>query len=160
MSIHLPFKRRFDEMEGAHLQLYKRFNAFSELGSDLETRLHEEVIEWSGWVYSEMDSIGAIAEGFDTKSILKHREFVKNSKYHKVIQEASFCRQIINKPEGYAGDAEMMRIIYHNGFEGSTPFGKFMNKLAVQTEACQAVRNRRTFLREQIMQVKNSGGGG
>ena len=57
----------------------------------------------------------------------------------------------MNKPEGYAGDAEMMNLIYRNQFEGETPFGMMVHKDAVNTPACQAVRNRRTFLRDRIM---------
>ena len=41
----------------------------------------------------------------------EHEEFIRHSKFQHILQEAPFFYQIINKPEGYAGDAEMMRII-------------------------------------------------
>ena len=55
-------------------------------------------------------------------------------------------RRIINKPNGYAGDAQMMTFIYRNQFEGKTPFGMFLHKHAVSTKACQAVRNRKLLM--------------
>jgi extracellular factor (EF) 3-hydroxypalmitic acid methyl ester biosynthesis protein len=157
-SIDPRFKKIFDEMEEGHLQLHQRLNAWPERGTELETRLYEEVNKWESWVYSAMDAIGEVAECFDTQDSQKHRKFVQVSKYFKVIQEAPFCWQIINKPHGYAGDAELMGIIYRNGFEGKLPFGRFMNKLAIQTEACQAVRNRKNFLYDQIMDVLSRNG--
>ena len=79
---------------------------------------------------------------------------IKNSKYIKIVQEAPFYWRIINKPNGYAGDAEMMCYIYRNDFEGDTPFGKFLHKHAINTKACQSVRNRKRYLAEQIVKTK------
>jgi hypothetical protein len=76
-----------------------------------------------------------------------------------LYDEAPFYRRIIDKPEGYAGDAETMRIIYRNLFEGHTPFGMFAHKQATACLTGEALRNRREFLRGHIHQVKKKGGG-
>ena len=50
----------------------------------------------------------------------------------------------------------MMSIIYRSHFEGETPFGMLMHKHATLCDACQAVRNRRKFLREQILSKRGN----
>lgn len=50
------------------------------------------------------------------------------------------------KPLGYAGDFEMMNIIYRNDFEGSDVFSNVMNKIDCESPAAKAVRNSRLYI--------------
>ncbi|MGH7126381.1 MAG: hypothetical protein ACREFI_18545, partial [Stellaceae bacterium] len=52
------------------------------------------------------------------------------------------------KPRGYAGDSEVMRLIYANDFRGPTIFSQFMHKYPLELAAAQAVRNRRKLVGE------------
>ena len=52
------------------------------------------------------------------------------------------------KPRGYSGDSEMMRMIYHNGYMGDSTFGKVLHKYSIGKPAAQAVRNRRLVIAE------------
>jgi hypothetical protein len=151
--IHPEFKSLFNDVEKKHLDLWKRLNAFTDVGSALEEKLENELIGFERWRYPIMDRLGAITEGFNRAQKGHHREYIKNSEYYKIVQEAPFYRRIINKPNGYAGDAEMMSYIYRDNFEGETNFGKFLHKHAVSTKACQAVRNRKMYLTDQILQT-------
>lgn len=54
------------------------------------------------------------------------------------------------KPRGYAGDSEVMRLIYDNQFRGPTVFSQFMHKYPLELAAAQAVRNRRRLVGEWI----------
>jgi extracellular factor (EF) 3-hydroxypalmitic acid methyl ester biosynthesis protein len=54
------------------------------------------------------------------------------------------------KPRGYAGDSEVMRLIYENDFRGPTVFAQFMHKYPVELAAAQAVRNRRKLVGEWV----------
>jgi extracellular factor (EF) 3-hydroxypalmitic acid methyl ester biosynthesis protein len=54
------------------------------------------------------------------------------------------------KPRGYAGDSEVMRLLYENEFRGPTIFSQFMHKYPVEVAAAQAVRNRRHLVGEWI----------
>ena len=81
-----------------------------------------------------------------------HKAFVRESRLREILLEAPYYRQIIEKPRGYSGDAEMMRIIYRDRPEGRTPFGRFVHKVATSVEACRAVRNRRELLRDEILE--------
>ena len=55
-----------------------------------------------------------------------------------------------SKPRGYAGDSEVMRLIYANDFRGPTIFAQFMHKYPVELAAAQAVRNRRKLVGELV----------
>lgn len=80
-------------------------------------------------------------------------KWVRQTDHWKAIHEAPFCWRIINKPEGYPGDYKLMEMIYEQRQEGQTDWGKFVYKQAVDCEACQAVRNRKELLRDQILQL-------
>ena len=97
-----------------------------------------------------MDRLGEIALPFTGMVRARHQAYIRKTKYYEIVQEAPFYWRIMNKPEGYAGDAEMMNIIYRDQYEGETPFGMLVHREAVDSDACQAVRNRRTFLLEWI----------
>ena len=95
---------------------------------------------------------------FTTSERKVHWDWVQKSEHWKSILEAPFCERIIYKPEGYPGDHKLMDMIYKNRLEGKSDWGKFIHKQAVENEACQAVRNRREFLREQILELTRGGG--
>jgi extracellular factor (EF) 3-hydroxypalmitic acid methyl ester biosynthesis protein len=50
------------------------------------------------------------------------------------------------KPRGYAGDSEMMRMLYSQEYEGETTFAKVLHKHAIDQPAAEAVRNRRNTI--------------
>jgi SAM-dependent methyltransferase len=159
-SIDPRFKKIFDEMEEGHLQLHQRLNAWPERGPELEARLQDETIAFKPWRSGYFDGLAEINEHFTDDEKGRHRRYVRMSSYCKIVQEAPFYRQIMNKPFGYAGDADLMGMIYREQFEGNTPFGMFLHKDAIQEVACQAARNRKDFLYDQIMDVLSGNGAG
>ena len=138
-------------MEQEHLQLHRTINTYREQGEDLDNRLQEVLSSCGPASFIHRDKLGEISETFTNDQKDLHREFIKSSPYYQIVQEAPFYWQIMNKPFGYAGDADLMRLIYRNQFEGGTPFGRLIHKQAVDTKACQAVRNRKELLYNQIM---------
>lgn len=158
MSIHPEFKKHFDDLEKRHLALYRRLNAVKQKGRELTECLDRELGQYSRWRFDLMDRLAETVAGFSDQQKERHQRYIKGTEYYRIVQEAPFYWRIMNKPEGYAGDAEMMNFIYRNRYEGMTPFGMLLHKAAVETIACDAVRNRRTYLREQILGVKNAGG--
>ena len=150
-AIDKEFENLFQELEKKHLEIRSRLNSLSVDGDKLEKELEYELSSFEPWRFPIMDKLGEITGQFDKYNKNRHQAFIKKSEYYKAIQEAPFYWRIINKPNGYPGDAEMMSYIYRNTFEGNTPFGKFLHKHAVSTKACQAVRNRKKYLAEQIL---------
>lgn len=66
------------------------------------------------------------------------------------ISKSPFADRAISKPLGYAGDYEMMNLIYRNEAIGKTLFAKALNKYFVGAPASKAVRNRADYL-EQLL---------
>lgn len=153
MKIATAFKDRFDELQERHVLLREKLNACSFTGDELEVELSAELEKYEPWRYALMDQLGQITEEFNRDDKRIHKEYIRQTTYYKIVQEAPFYWRIINKPNGYAGDAFMMDFIYRNQFEGKTPFGKLLHKSALASKACQAVRNRKTFLKKQILEI-------
>lgn len=150
------FVKIFKELEEGHFELQDKLNSLTDKGSALEEKLEKELELFEPWRYDLMDKLGNITDHFDKKEAVAHLRHIRQSKYFEIVQEAPFYWRIINKPNGYAGDAQMMSFIYRNQFEGKTPFGMLLHKHAVSTKACQAVRNRKLYLTQQI--INFSGG--
>ena len=152
MEINENFKEIFCELEDGHIKIRDRLNLLTRKGKDLEEILLQEHNKYDSWRFNLMDRLGEISSQFNQEQKEAHQNFVRTSTYYKIVQEAPFYWRIINKPNGYAGDAYMMKYIYDNKFEGNTPFGMFLHKHALSTKACQSVRNRKEYLKEQILE--------
>jgi extracellular factor (EF) 3-hydroxypalmitic acid methyl ester biosynthesis protein len=95
------------------------------------------------------------AQFADPKQHFIHREYFQKMLNEFFIASALFDRAY-TKPLGYAGDYEMMNIIYRNEFEGRDLFSQVMNKLDCEAPAARAVRNRRDYFCKKITQVYQS----
>ncbi|MCD6570215.1 MAG: PilZ domain-containing protein [Deltaproteobacteria bacterium] len=85
----------------------------------------------------------------DSKQHFIHREYFQK-KLGEFFMKSKLFQRAYTKPLGYAGDFEMMNIIYRNQFEGDDLFSQIMNKIDCEGSGAKAVRNRRTFFYEKI----------
>lgn len=67
-----------------------------------------------------------------------------------LFAESPFIRRSYEKPLGYAGDYEMMNMLYRDHAEGETLFGKALNIYATHEAAARANINRISYLGEKI----------
>lgn len=144
----------FKQLEDVNLGMRNQLNSLSFNGSELETYLEKDLDEFEKTRFDLMDRLGAITKHFTEEEKENHINYVSESEYFEAVQEAPFYWRIINKPNGYAGDAQLMSLIYRNQFEGRTPYGMFNHKNAMNTKACQAVRNRKVYLTQKILAAK------
>jgi extracellular factor (EF) 3-hydroxypalmitic acid methyl ester biosynthesis protein len=63
-----------------------------------------------------------------------------------LIYQSSFAHRSVAKPLGYAGDFEMMNIIYRNEHAGDSLFGKCLHAYWLSHPEAKAVRNRSRYL--------------
>ncbi len=152
VEIDKSFREIFSELEQGHIKIRESLNSLTKKGNDLEEILMQEHDKFDSWRLNLMDHLGEISSQFTQEQKEAHQNFIRASTYYRIVQEAPFYWRIINKPNGYAGDAFMMKFIYDNRFEGNTPFGMFLHKHALSTKACQSVRNRKEYLRKQILE--------
>jgi extracellular factor (EF) 3-hydroxypalmitic acid methyl ester biosynthesis protein len=79
-----------------------------------------------------------------------HQEFVRRH-WHKLFLGSPFGHRTYHKPIGYAGDYEMMNMIYRNQPEGRSLFEKLIHLLLVSQWPAKSVRNRVVHLGENIL---------
>ncbi len=63
-----------------------------------------------------------------------------------LIEASAFLRRTNLKPRGYAGDSEMMRMVYDDAFVDGSIFAQLLHRHPIQTTAADAVRNRRRMV--------------
>lgn len=105
------------------------------------------------------DHFSSIVNNFtDPKLSFIHRKFFQ-TRLSEFFSQSKLCHRGFTKPLGYAGDYEMMNIIYRNTFEGDNLFAQVMSKIDCEGSAARAVRNRRSYLykklRELILNTKH-----
>lgn len=74
----------------------------------------------------------------------------------KLIYDAPFADRSFNKPLGYAGDYDMMNLIYRPDLAGNSLFAKCLNYYFVNEPAALAVKNRAAYLREKLITTLKS----
>ncbi len=67
-----------------------------------------------------------------------------------LVYQSPFAHRSLQKPFGYAGDYEMMNLIYHNERLGKSLFGRCMERCFLEHAEPQAVRNRVEYLLAKI----------
>lgn len=76
---------------------------------------------------------------------------------HEHVGDLFACSPFLNrartKPLGYAGDYEMMNMLYRDHAEGASIFGKAMNLYATRSPVAQANINRIEFLGQRILET-------
>ena len=71
-------------------------------------------------------------------------------KLNHLIYQAPFADRVYNKPLGYAGDYEMMNLIYKQENIGKSLFARCLQRYYIDEPAAQAVRNRADYLIDVI----------
>jgi extracellular factor (EF) 3-hydroxypalmitic acid methyl ester biosynthesis protein len=79
-----------------------------------------------------------------------HQDFVRRH-WHKLFLGSPFGHRTYHKPIGYAGDYEMMNMIYRNQPEGRSLYEKLIHLLLVSQWPAKSVRNRIAHLGENIL---------
>jgi extracellular factor (EF) 3-hydroxypalmitic acid methyl ester biosynthesis protein len=75
----------------------------------------------------------------------EHRVYLRRI-LHPLLMSCPFMHRIFAKPLGYAGDYEMMNMIWRNGFEGESMFAMLLNRYIVNQAPGVSVRNRVDYM--------------
>lgn len=104
--------------------------------------------------------LAKLVAGYTTEEHGRHGFYLRRMAWHFILA-SDIHRRTNLKPRGYAGDAEMMRLIYEDRWEGDTLFGQILHKHAVEMPGAEAVRNRRILVPRAIREaaVRASAGG-
>ena len=81
-----------------------------------------------------------------------------HERFGALVDLSPFAARCFHKPLGYAGDFEMMNMIYGNQSLGGTLFGRSLNRVVLDSDAARAVRARAHYLVEKIEAAAAHGG--
>ncbi|MHB8875057.1 MAG: class I SAM-dependent methyltransferase [Myxococcaceae bacterium] len=101
---------------------------------------------------AQLAELGLAVKGFDKAAHERHGFYLRRKAWHFILG-SEFLKRTNLKPRGYAGDAEMMQMLYENRYVGRYVFNKLMHKHPIETPAAQAVRNRRRLVPRVLREV-------
>jgi extracellular factor (EF) 3-hydroxypalmitic acid methyl ester biosynthesis protein len=94
-----------------------------------------------------------LVRGYSDEDHERHGFFLRRLAWPHILT-SEIHRRTNLKPRGYAGDAEMMQLIYENAYAGRTLFAKLLHKYAVEMPGADAVRARRTLIAGVLRDVR------
>jgi extracellular factor (EF) 3-hydroxypalmitic acid methyl ester biosynthesis protein len=90
-----------------------------------------------------------VAQKIDEELQPAHRAFGKRQ-LHPLLLTSPFVYRTFRKPLGYAGDYEMVNMMFRDPCEGSSLFAKIVNAYALRLPPILAHRNRITYLTDLL----------
>ena len=123
----------------------------AEVGPRIVARVHEASHAMPG-----------LLAGLSEEDHIAHRTYAQHQ-LGKIFLLAPFIRRAQTKPLGYAGDYEMMNMLYRPHMEGASLFAKILNQCAATEVAARANINRVSYLADKLRtllrdaQVKGGG---
>lgn len=144
------------------LSIYKRFfDAQDQRIADepelVATAAEESLLSTEGRNFfrdfdAKLAQLDALVEGYGKEEHAQHGFYLRCLAWDYILGAPIFKRTNL-KPRGYAGDAEMMVMLYENAFLGDTLFHKLMHKHALETPAAEAVRSRRGLVAKAVREA-------
>jgi len=144
------YKNLFDDLD----------SEYSNEPEEVKRAVQRAIIETEGPKYFQFFD-HQLAELEDLVGNLRREEHQRYGFYFRkqlwdFILCGPFGAQSALKPRGYAGDSELMRMIYLNDYQGDSTFAKLMHKHAVGVTAAQSVRNRIGLIAQKVLDSQNS----
>ncbi|MFI5367977.1 MAG: class I SAM-dependent methyltransferase [Spirochaetia bacterium] len=134
------YKTLFDTLDGEYRAEPENIRQIVQ-----QSILATEGRKFMGFLDEKLEELGKLVAGFTKAEREEHGFYLRKLLWNIILCSPIMTRTNL-KPRGYAGDSEMMRMIYSNEYEGESTFSKIMHKHPVEQPAAEAVRNRRTFI--------------
>ena len=116
------------------------------------TILTTEGKKFFAFVDDHVARLEALVLGYGREEHERHGFYLRRMCWPYILGSA-FMKRTNLKPRGYSGDAEMMRMIYENRYEGRYLFNQLLHKHPLEHSAAQAVRNRRRMVPQAAREV-------
>lgn len=115
--------------------------------------IHTEGKKFLKFLNQRLMELEGLVSDFSREEHERHGFYFRKQLWPFILCSPFMARTNL-KPRGYAGDSEMMSMIYSNSYSGESTFAKLMHKHPVEHPAAQAVRNRRTFIAKKLPQLE------
>jgi extracellular factor (EF) 3-hydroxypalmitic acid methyl ester biosynthesis protein len=104
-----------------------------------------EYPNFAAFVDRQLTQLEASVRRF-TKLEHERHGFYFRKQLSDVIRSSRFLNRTNLKPRGFAGDSQLMKLVYAHEFDGEGLFSKFMHRHPLDSAACVAMRNTRTVV--------------
>jgi extracellular factor (EF) 3-hydroxypalmitic acid methyl ester biosynthesis protein len=143
------YKNLFDEMD---LKYCKE-------PDEVRTAVQNAIIESEGpnfrrFFEDNLDKLKNLVDDFSQEEHQLHGFYFRKQLWNYILS-CPFTARAVLKPRGYAGDSELMRMVYLNDYQGDSTFSKITHKHAVEHAAAQSVRYRITLITQILHKLKN-----
>jgi len=154
LRAYLATTRAFLDSEERALDSLDRFSRDQALSAYLD-EIAPQVVERMNEASHEL---GELVSGLPEDHHPQHRAYFR-AQVLPLITHSPLLRRAYEKPLGYAGDYEMMNMLYREHAEGDSLFARALNVYGAQEPAAQANINRLDYLGAKVRaQVEASGG--
>jgi len=122
--------------------------------------LQKSIIESEGrkfmiFLNEKLDELEKLVADYSLDEHERHGFYFRKQLWNMILSSPIMARTNL-KPRGYAGDYEMMKMIYDNHYEGNSTFGMIMHKHPMEHPAAQAVRTRRKLIASSFQDIERS----
>jgi extracellular factor (EF) 3-hydroxypalmitic acid methyl ester biosynthesis protein len=115
---------------------------------DVVHRLRESVVPIICELFNRFETVsGTVDEALRPAHVLFGRR-----QLHPLLLSSPFVYRTFAKPLGYAGDYEMVNMMFRDTCEGGSLFAKMVNSYALQLPPIIAHRNRITYLCDKLIE--------
>lgn len=132
--------------ESAYNDEHERESVVLDIGNDVAPQL-----------MTLFDEFESEAERLSPEVVGIHRAFAQRD-LHPLMLSAPYVNRTYTKPLGYAGDYEMINMLYRDTPEGHNSYAKMIHKFFVSIPISCSVRNRSDSLVDYIVKTVSSGG--
>ncbi len=144
------YKNLFDELDAE----------YAEEPEDIKKAIQKAIIDTEGkkfmhYLDDKLDELEEVVADFSKEEHERHGFYFRKQLWNFIMCSPIMKRTNL-KPRGYAGDSEMMRMIYSNDYEGESTFSKLMQKHPLEQPGAQAVRNRRKIIAKTLTNIQNN----
>ena len=129
LAAHLSEQRRLREAVNADARSTESDTVYRKV----ENTAHRQALA----IIEEMGLHNSAAAWTLVGSLLRQHSF-----HTEILLQSEFIRHALRKPRGYAGDSDLMNIIYANADRGSNAFAILTNRVYQSLPAAEAVRQR------------------
>lgn len=103
------------------------------------------------WFEGTVKRLDALVDGLDKETYERASSYFRRVLWDFILG-AEFLKRTNLKPRGYAGDAQMMRMVYEDQHVGIYAFNKLMHRYPISVPAAEAVRGRRKLIAGALLE--------
>jgi extracellular factor (EF) 3-hydroxypalmitic acid methyl ester biosynthesis protein len=143
------YKNLFDQLD----------HEFSHEPKDVQQEVQRAILDTEGrkfmtFLDEKLHELNGLVRGFSADEHERHGYYFRRQLWNIILLSPIMIRTNV-KPRGYAGDSEMMRMIYKNEYQGDSTFARLLHKHPMEHPAAQAVRTRRRLISSMLTNLND-----